>query len=61
MSLKCDKCGESTIKRGKLTGVAAIQSLDSKTGLGESEVLIDFCSKCGKVIEMTVENPDKIK
>ncbi|WP_207733826.1 hypothetical protein [Clostridium sp. 1001275B_160808_H3] len=32
-----------------------------KTGLGGSEVLIDFCSKCGKVIEMIVENPDKIK
>ncbi len=33
MSLKCDKCGESTIKRGKLTGVAAIQLLDSKLDL----------------------------
>lgn len=61
MDIRCNKCGEENSKSGKITGIAAVQSLDSRTGLGGSDLLITFCSKCGNVIEMKVANPEKIK
>ncbi|GAA0735265.1 hypothetical protein [Clostridium oceanicum] len=61
MNKTCSKCGSNILKKGKLSGVAAVKSLNSKTGLGGSDLQVTFCSKCGTVIEMTVLDPDKIK
>lgn len=61
MQIKCSKCGGETMKVGKITGIASVQSLNSKTGLGGSELLITFCADCGEVMGMKVKDPDKIK
>ena len=61
MGKKCVKCGQENLKNGKITGIAAVQSLSSRTGLGGSELLITFCGDCGNVIEMRVKEPNKIK
>lgn len=60
-NLICKNCMKSEIKVGKISGIAALQSLDSKTGIGGSELKVYFCSKCGEVIKMIVNNPDAIK
>ena len=61
MNKYCDKCGKDNRKIGKLAGIAAIQSLSSKTGIGGSDLILTFCGECGNVIEMKVESPNKIK
>lgn len=57
----CEKCGNSSFKTGKLFGIASVHSLDSKVGLGGSELLINFCDSCGKVESLIVKNPEEIK
>lgn len=61
IEFKCKKCGSNQCKEGKIGGIAAVQSIHSKTGLGGSELIITFCKECGKVSELTVKNPDAIK
>ncbi|MDD3140771.1 MAG: hypothetical protein PHX08_17620 [Lachnospiraceae bacterium] len=58
---KCEKCGSTQCKEGKIGGIATVQSINSKTGLGGSELIITFCKECGEVFGLTVKNPDAIK
>lgn len=60
IKLVCDKCNNTNIKVGKISGIAALKSLNAKTGIGGSEVKVYFCAECGKVLEMFVENPEAI-
>lgn len=57
---KCTVCGSETIKKGKITGIAALQPLKSRSGLGGSELIFTFCSECGEVLGIKVANPEKI-
>lgn len=57
----CSNCGSTQSKQGKISGIASLQSLDSKIGLGGSEIIVEFCSNCGEVISMKVKNPSAIK
>lgn len=57
----CPVCGNEEMKKGKLHGVATLHSLDSKVGIGGSELIFTFCGKCGEVVGIKVENPDNIK
>jgi ribosomal protein S27AE len=57
----CSKCGSEEKKQGKLFGIGCLHSLDANTGLGGSEIIVEFCSKCGNVTNMKVKNPSAIK
>lgn len=57
----CSKCGSIERKRGKIFGIAALQSLDSNTGFGGSELIVEFCKDCGEVTSIKVKNPSAIK
>lgn len=57
----CPVCGGSQTKQGKLHGTASLQSLDSRTGLGGSELIFTFCKDCGEVLGIKVKSPDSIK
>ena len=57
----CSKCGSEEKKKGKIFGIASLQSLDSNTGFGGSEIIVEFCNKCGNVTNMKVKNPSAIK
>lgn len=57
----CSKCGGTSFKIGKLFGVAAVHSLDARTGVGGSDLLVEFCDACGNVEGITVKNPENIK
>ena len=57
---KCTVCGCEKIKKGKTTGIAALQSLKSRSGFGGSELIFTFCSECGEVLGIKVANPEKI-
>lgn len=57
---KCTVCGNEIFKKGKLTGIAALQSLKSRSGINGSELIFTFCSKCGEVLSIKVEKPEKI-
>lgn len=61
MEFKCEKCGETSTKEGKMFGTASVQSSDTTSSLVGSELAITFCPKCGHVIELKVKDPDKIK
>lgn len=58
---KCPVCGCTQNKKGKLLGVATLHSLDSRVGVGGSELIFTFCAKCGEVTGIQVAEPDKIK
>lgn len=58
---KCPVCGCTQVKKGKLLGVATLHSLDSRVGVGGSELIFTFCGECGEVMGIKVANPDKIK
>ena len=57
----CPVCNGKTTKTGKLHGVAALQSMDSRSGLGGSEILVTFCAECGEVLGMKVATPEHIR
>ncbi|MBU3171698.1 hypothetical protein [Clostridium estertheticum] len=57
----CSKCGSTDIKQGKIAGISSLQSLNSRTGLGGSELLVNFCNSCGEVTSIKVKNPSAIK
>lgn len=57
---KCTVCGNEKIKKGKLTGIAALQSLKSRSSLSGSELIFTFCSECGEVLGIKVAKPEKI-
>lgn len=57
----CNKCGSIEKKQGKISGIASLHSLDSKTGLGGSELIVEFCNDCGEVTSIKVKNPSAIK
>lgn len=57
---KCTVCGNEKIKKGKLHGVASLQSLNSRTGLGGSELIVSFCSECGEVLGIKVAAPERV-
>lgn len=61
MESRCEKCGSDCFKEGKIAGISAVKSLDAKTGLGGSELIVTFCKECGTVSRLTVKNPDAIK
>lgn len=56
----CTVCGSEEMKTGKLMGIASLQSLSSRSGLGGSELNLTFCAKCGEVRSIKVVEPDKI-
>lgn len=58
---ECPACGCKHMKQGKLMGIAAVQSLDARTPLSGSELIITFCADCGEVTGLKVKDPDKIK
>ena len=55
----CPVCSSDKAKFGRLTGAAALHSIDPT--LGSSELIVMFCGDCGQVIAITVAEPDKIK
>ncbi len=57
---KCTVCGNERIKKGKLHGVACLQALNSRVGVGGSELIVSFCSECGEVLGIKVANPEKV-
>jgi thymidine kinase len=57
----CPVCGNEETKQGKLHGVAALHALDARVGVGGSELIFTFCSQCGEVLSVKVDNPDAIK
>lgn len=57
----CPVCGSEETKKGKLHGVATLHSLDSRVGVGGSELIFTFCAKCGEVLRIKVDKPDSIK
>lgn len=57
---KCMVCGNEKIKKGKLHGVASLQPLNSRVGIGGSELIVSFCSECGEVLGIKVANPEKV-
>lgn len=57
---KCPVCGNEKVKKGKMHGVASLQSLDSRVGIGGSEMILSFCAECGEVLGMKVANPEKV-
>ncbi len=57
---KCTVCGNKNIKKGKLQGVASLQSINSRVGIGGSELIVSFCAECGEVLNIKVANPEKI-
>lgn len=57
---KCTVCGNEKIKKGKLHGVASLQALNSRVGIGGSELIISFCSECGEVLDIKVANPERV-
>lgn len=59
-TMKCPVCGSESIKKGKIHGIASLQSLNSRTSLGGSELIVSFCSDCGEVLRMKVADPEKI-
>ncbi|MGL9749475.1 hypothetical protein [Enterococcus sp. DIV0170] len=56
----CPVCNSKEMKTGKLTGVASVQSLNARTGLGGSELQLTFCANCGEVVRLNVLNPEEI-
>ena len=57
---KCTVCGNEKIKKGKLHGVASLQALNSRAGIGGSELIVSFCSECGEVLDIKVANPERV-
>ena len=57
---KCTVYGNEKIKKGKLHGVASLQPLNSRIGIGGSELIVSFCSECGEVLGINVANPEKV-
>lgn len=57
----CPACGSEEKKKGKLHGVATLHSMDSRVGVGGSELIFTFCAKCGEVLGIQVEKPENIK
>ncbi len=57
---KCTVCGNEKIKKGKLHGVASLQALKSRVGVGGSELIVSFCSECGEVLGIKAANPEKV-
>lgn len=57
---KCTVCGNERIKKGKLHGVASLLALNSRVGVGGSELIVSFCSECGEVLGIKVANPEKV-
>ena len=57
---ECTVCGNKKIKKGKLHGVASLQALNSRVGVGGSELIFSFCSECGEVLSVKVYDPEKI-
>lgn len=49
---KCTVCGNEKIKKGKLQGVASLQSINSRVGIGDSEIFVSFCVECGEVLNL---------
>lgn len=58
---KCTECGCEKIKKGKVHGIAAVMSLNSRSGSFGSALIVSFCSRCGEVLDIKVANPDKVK
>ena len=56
----CPICGSAELGEGKLTGIAALQPLNARSGLFGSEVLMQFCRNCGEVLHIKVKNPEKV-
>ncbi|WP_078410948.1 transcription initiation factor TFIIIB [Priestia abyssalis] len=54
----CNKCGNRTLNEGKLSGYASVQPINKIFSTG-SPIRVYFCSKCGEVMSMQVENPEK--
>lgn len=57
---KCPVCGNDKVKKGKLHGVASLQALNSRVGVGGSELIVSFCSECGEVLGIKVAKPQKV-
>lgn len=58
MSENCKKCGNDTFNEGKLSGYAKLLSMETFFNTG-SNMIVTFCSRCGEVNSMRVENPQK--
>lgn len=58
---KCPKCGCKEIGQGIQVSGGKMLPID-KIGMSfGSSVIADICTKCGYIIEMRVEKPDKFK
>jgi hypothetical protein len=55
---KCLACGNDTFAKGKLgNGFTSVTPLEKL--LGSSPLILTFCKKCGEVVSIKVQNPDK--
>lgn len=57
----CPECGSNDRKQGKLFGYAALHPLDSRVGIGGSDLIFTYCARCGEVLNIKVNNPEKIQ
>ncbi|EPY2272945.1 transcription initiation factor TFIIIB [Clostridium sporogenes] len=56
---KCPICGCEDIGKGKQRGYGSMVPIGGS--IFGSEIIADICTKCGHILAMRVENPEKFK
>lgn len=58
--IKCKACGNDEFFQGRLgNGFTMVTPLNKL--FGSSRMILTFCSKCGEVTSIKIENPKKFK
>lgn len=57
---KCPNCGHSEIGKGKFSGYAALCPVGKIMSTG-SPIIVDVCTNCGLILQMSVKYPEKFK
>ena len=58
---KCPICGCYEIGKGKLRGYANMYQVKGNVFNSGSPIIDDICTKCGHILSMRVEKPEKFK
>jgi len=58
--IKCPICGCENIGQGKLSGYTNMNIINNHFSIG-SEVVAEICTKCGQILSLRINNPDKFK
>ncbi|WP_042224224.1 hypothetical protein [Oceanobacillus manasiensis] len=58
--LQCKACGSDHFVQGRMgNGATSVKPIDKLSG--GSFIMLTFCSECGEVSSIKVENPSKFK